>query len=64
MLERAEMGKDTTTDHEQVGEDSRGYRVMAAEKKADKKKARKKTAKKKPATKKAAATEKKGKAAK
>ena len=57
------MGKDTTTDHGQVGEDSRGYRVMAAEKKADKKKASKKTAKKKPATKKAV-TKKKGKAAK
>jgi len=59
MLERAEMGKYTTTDREQVGVDGRGYRVMAAEKKVVKKKAGKKTA-----AKKAASAKKKGKAAK
>ncbi len=57
------MGKDVTTDCEQVGEDGRGYRVMAAEKKVAKKKAgkkaAKKTAKKAPASKKAATARKK-----
>ena len=58
------MGKDITTGREQVGEDDRGYRVVAAEKKIAKKKARKKTAKKAPAAKKAATARKKGSATK
>jgi hypothetical protein len=58
IRERAEMGKHTTTDREHVEEKDRGYRVVAAEKKATAKKA----AKKKKTGKKAAS--KKRKAAK
>jgi hypothetical protein len=49
------MGKDTTTEREQIEDKDRGYRVVAAEKKKTTKKAAKKKTKKKAASKKSKA---------